>query len=247
MLNVLELKKIIHDNGYLIEEINLFWRLLDNISNFFEDKDPILVLCETKLLGFTIDHSRNGECICGEKHLKFLFHCIYEETKFILGSTCVESLDKLKYLNNILEFTDEQKEVIHKLLSLYQQFQKLTKKVCIRPNCSNEINIKSKCNKKKVFQTFCGYCIISADNSSKPSYVKCFDCNEPVKFSFKNPRCSDCEKKHQGFRRCLNCSCFFKPKKNNYKNCFDCFEIKNKQYKERQKRLYPKHYIDDYF
>ena len=247
MIDVLELKKIIHDNNYLIKDINLLWKLLENISLFFDDKDPILILCETKLLGFDIDHSRSGECICGEKHLKYLFNCKYDDTNYILGSTCVESLDKLKCLNNLLDLNEEQKEIIHKLLSLYQQFQKLTKKTCIRPFCSNEINIKNKANKKKVFQTFCGHCIISADYTSKPSLVKCFDCNEPVTFSFKNPRCADCEKKHQGFRKCLNCKCFFKPKKNNYKNCFDCFEIKNKQWENRQKKLYYKNYINDYF
>lgn len=242
MINVLELKKIIHDKCKSIEDIKLFWRLLDNISNVFKNKDPILVLLETDLIGYTIDHLKNSECICGEKNLKHLFHCKYDETKFILGSTCIDSLNELKIFKNVIDFNEEQKEVIHKLLALYEKFQKLTKKVCIRPNCSHEINIKLKCNKKKVFQTYCGFCIVSSDNTLNPSYVKCFDCNESVKFSFKKPRCSDCENKKKGFRKCLNCDCFFKPRKNNYKNCYDCFQIKHDRYIKKMYKIYTGNY-----
>ena len=231
MITTEELKKIIHDSECLIEDIDLFYRLLDNIKLKFPEFDPLIVLSESQLLRWEIDPEKEGECICKQKHLKYLFHCEFNEIKYILGSECVEHLDKLKNISNVLNLTDEAKELINKFNSLYEAFQKLKKKKCVRFNkCGKYINTKNFCNKKKVFQDFCGYCRI-ADNTNNQSQVKCLDCNQFIPYKPSIPRCQKCFLKTKGFVDCKKCG---KIKKDNgYKICYNCNQEK-KHWKEHR-------------
>jgi len=247
MLTINELKKIIHDNNYLIDDIKLFIKLLENIQKIFIEYDPIIVLSKTELLNWEIDNSKNGICICGKKNLKYLFHCKFNNNKFILGSECIESLDKLKNIKNYSGFTDAQLIIINKLNLLYQSYLKILKKKCIRPICSNDINLKAKANKKKVNKLYCGYCIISTDNTPKQSIVKCYTCNNGIPFSMSKTYCFDCEKKKLGYKKCYTCYEYFKPFKSNYKNCYDCFKIKNEEYKKKIEIRKKKYFIEEYF
>jgi len=224
-----KLKQINDDN-----EFKFFDRLLKNIEKKFK-YDPLIVLSNSNLFNYQKDETKEVNCICGRHKLYHVFTLSYknksnEESNYILGSSCIESIKEITNIKNDLDlyFNEEQIKIIGQLKLLHEQYKKIVKKDCKNKHCCRKVNIKTNSSKKEVYKKYCRKCITIIDDKE---YIPCekYGCDNIVKYGL-TKKCYDCQLNDKGKKECkqFKCTCLIDINKN-YDYCFN-HKDKNKNY-----------------
>lgn len=163
-----------------------------------------IVLSKCKIVNKTVDNSNNSYCICG-KNIIYLYHCVYNDEEFILGSICI-----LKVIENEKDNLDIKK------------FKKELFNKCY--GCKKYKISKEKEYKNDICYNVCSSCRIGYNN------YECRKCKTVVDYKKGDRKCKRCiinKEKEKGLFKCIKCNTKMKKNNNKYDTCFNCF-IKDK-------------------